>query len=323
MGACVHSKTRTVRQLHGERLSVVENPMPNSSPGETDIDWQLEWRDVHSQGQRVRTRYAVAGDAERPPLVLLHGIGRSLEDWSASVPLAEYYRLYAPDLIGFGYTDKPDISYTLAQLATFVKDFLESVGEARPVALLGNSLGGAVAQTFAVQYPERLSALVLVASAGFGKEVILALRLITVPGLGELLMKPSRRSAENTVRSFVHDPDLVTEERTTHTLNLARQPGAARAFLAAARNLGTWRGVRAAWREELGRRLAELELPTLVIWGEYDEVLPAEHLESATQRYPHAQTHLFRDTGHAPQLERADDFNALVLNFLETLEVQL
>ena len=296
--------------------------MPHLASDEVNLDWRLEWCGVRSQGQYVRTRYAVAGSAERPPLVLLHGIGRSLEDWSASAPLAERYRLYAPDLIGFGYTDKPDISYTLAQLATFVKDFLDAVGETRPVALLGNSLGGAVAQTFAAQYPERLTALVLVASAGFGKEVILALRLITVPGLGELLMKPSRRSAENTVRSLVHGPSLATEERITHTLNVARQPGAARAFLAAARNLGTWRGVRAAWREELSRRLAELELPTLIIWGEYDEVLPAAHLESAAQRYPHAQTHLFRDAGHAPQLERADDFNALVLNFLDNLEVK-
>ena len=283
--------------------------------------WRLEWCNVHNhvhgENYSVRTRYAVTGEPERPPLVLLHGIGRSLEDWSASTPLAEHYRLYAPDLIGFGYTDKPDGPYTLEHLATFVKDFLEAVGETRPVALLGNSLGGAVAQAFAVHYPERTRALVLVASAGFGKEVILALRLITVPGLGELLMKPSRRSAENTIQSFFHDPSFMTEERVAHTLGLARQPGAAKAFLATARNLGTWRGVRAAWREGLSRRLAALESPTLLIWGEYDEVLPAAHLETARALYPHAEAHLFRDTGHAPQLERADEFNALVLDFLE------
>ena len=291
--------------------------------------WRLEWCTVrsrdgssHGEGYGVRTRYAASGRAERPPLVLLHGIGRSLEDWSASVPLAQHYRLYAPDLIGFGYTDKPGIAYTLEQLATFVKDFLEAVGETRPVTLLGNSLGGAVAQTFAVQYPERTKALVLVASAGFGKEVILALKLITVPGLGELLIKPSRRSAANTIRSFFHDPKLGTEERVAHTLDLARQPGAKRAFLASTRNLGTWRGVRADWREALSRRLVKLKLPTLLVWGEYDEVLPAAHLESAARLYPHAQAHLFRDTGHAPQLERAGDFNALVLNFLKNLEVK-
>ena len=275
--------------------------------------WQLRWCQVH----RVRTRYTVAGERERPPVVLLHGVGRSLEDWSASTPLAAHYRLYAPDLIGFGYTDKPDGPYTLARLATFVKDFLDEVGETRPVVLIGNSLGGAVAQTFAVQCSERVRKLVLVASAGFGQEVILALRLVTVPGLGELLMKPSKRSAEGTVQSLLHDPSFVTEERIAHTLDLARQPGAARAFLATVRFLGTWRGIKAGWREELSRRLIPLGLPTLLIWGEYDEVLPAKQLEAARALYPRAKTHLFKNTGHAPQLEQAAPFNALVLDFLE------
>ena len=275
--------------------------------------WQLEWCQV----QRVRTRYAVAGEREQLPVVLLHGVGRSLEDWSAAVPLAERFRLYAPDLIGFGYTDKPKGPYTLERLATFIKNFLDEVGETRPVVLVGNSLGGAAAQSFAVQYPERIRGLVLVASAGFGQEVILALRLVTVPGLGELLMKPSKRNARNTVKSLFHNSRFATEERVVHTLDLARQPGAARAFLATVRSLGTWRGVKAAWREELSRRLALLELPTLLIWGEYDEVLPAAQLEAARALYPHAKTHLFEDTGHAPQLEQADLFNASVLTFLE------
>ena len=279
--------------------------------------WQLNWRSVHSASHRVHTRYAVAGEREQPPVVLLHGVGRSLEDWSAAAPLAERFRLYAPDLIGFGYTGKPEGPYTLERLATFIKDFLDEVGETRPVVLVGNSLGGAVAQSFAVQYPERVRGLVLVASAGFGQEVILALRLVTVPGLGELLMKPSKRNARDTVKSLFHDSSFVTEERITHTLDLARQPGAARAFLATVRSLGTWRGIKAAWREELSRRLAPLELPTLLIWGEYDEVLPAKQLEAARALYPQAKTQLFKNTGHAPQLEQAAHFNALVLDFLE------
>ncbi len=282
--------------------------------------WQLNWCSVHGDVGSVRTRYAVAGEAGQPPIVLLHGIGRSLEDWSASASLAERFRVYAPDLIGFGYTDKPDAPYSLASLAEFVKDFLVTVGETAPVVLIGNSLGGAVAQTFATTYPERVRSLVLVASAGFGSEVILALRLITLPGLGELLLKPSRRSAKGTVESLFYGSGFVTEERIAHTLNLARQAGAARAFLATVRNLGTWRGVRAAWRDDLSRRLITLDLPMLIVWGEYDEVLPVKHLNAAAKRYPHAQVHLFPNTGHAPQLERAADFNALVLDFLASLE---
>ncbi|BDP43423.1 putative hydrolase (plasmid) [Deinococcus aetherius] len=264
----------------------------------------------------VRTRYVVQGDG--PPLLLLHGIGRSLEDWSANIaPLAEHYRVYALDLIGFGYTDKPDVPYSLGGLARFAAHFLDAVGETRPVALMGNSLGGAVAQRFAVAYPERTRALILVNSAGFGREVAAVLRALSVPRLGELLLRPTARNARQTVRSLFHDPTFATEERISRALDLSRQPHAARAFLRVLRDLGDWRGAKAAWREELQERLVRQGVPTLIIWGDHDVILPARLLEAARKSHPHARTHLFRDTGHMPQLERADTFNRLVLDFLQ------
>ncbi len=266
----------------------------------------------------VFTRYRAAGDAG-PPVVLLHGIGRSLEDWSETVDaLAVRHRVYALDLVGFGYTDKPKGPYTLAGLARFVEDFLDALREREPVILVGNSLGGAVTQAFAATRPERVRRLVLVSSAGFGREVTLALRLVTVPGLGELLMRPSRRGAEHTVRSLFHDPAFATETRVEQALDLARQPGAARAFLATARALGSPRGVKTAWRADLRRQLEQHKIPTLIVWGENDTILPARHLPEAARLYPHARTHLFRETGHLPQLERAERFNTLVLDFLDS-----
>ncbi|EYB69488.1 hypothetical protein DEIPH_ctg005orf0052 [Deinococcus phoenicis] len=250
-------------------------------------------------------------------MVLLHGIGRSLEDWSETVgPLARHHRIYAPDLIGFGYSDKPDVPYTLAGLARFVAHFLDAVGETRPAALIGNSLGGAVAQQFAVQYPERTRALILVGSAGFGREVAPVLRALAVRGVGERLLRPIRLNARQTVRSLFHDPALVTGERVEQALALARQPGAARAFLRVLRDLGDWRGVKGAWRENLTARLAARRVPTLIVWGDRDAVLPAHHLGAARRQHPHASFHLFRDAGHVPQLERADAFNRLALDFL-------
>ncbi|MBB6097385.1 pimeloyl-ACP methyl ester carboxylesterase [Deinobacterium chartae] len=264
----------------------------------------------------VRTRYLAAGDG--PPLVLLHGIGRSLEDWSESVaPLSRHHRVYAPDLIGFGYTDKPDVPYSLPGLARFVAHFLDAVHEARPATLIGNSLGGAVAQRFAVQYPRRCRALVLVGSAGFGREVALGLRALTVPGLGERLLRPGRRNAERVVRALFHDPRFVTDARIRLAQDLAAQPGAARAFLTVLRSLGTWHGVRRAWRDELARRLAAHDLPTLIVWGERDRIVPARHLSAARRLYPRARAHLFPATGHLPQVERASAFSDLISDFLE------
>ncbi|GAA5512918.1 uncharacterized protein Rv2715 [Deinococcus carri] len=264
----------------------------------------------------VRTRAVIQG--EGTPVVLLHGIGRSLEDWSETIPaLSRTHRVYAPDLIGFGYTDKPDVPYTLAGLARFVRHFLEVVGETRPVALVGNSLGGAVAQQFAVQSPERTRALLLVASAGFGADVAPVLRALSVRGVGELLLRPHPRTARQTVRSLFHDPSFVTEERVAQALDLARQSGAARAFLRVLRDLGDWRGARGPWREHLASGLAARQTPTLLVWGDRDAVLPARHLGAARQQHPHARFHLFRETGHLPQLERADAFHRLALDFLQ------
>lgn len=264
----------------------------------------------------VRTRHVAAGKGS--PAVLLHGIGRSLEDWTptAQALAAAGRRVYAPDLIGFGYSDKPDVPYSLAGLARFVGHYLEAVGETRPVTLIGNSLGGAVAQRFAVMFPARTRGLILVNSAGFGPEVAGVLRALSVRGVGELLLRPTPRNARQTVQSLFCDQSFATEERVTQALELARQPGAARAFLRVLRDLGDWRGVRAAWREDLRGRLAAQELPTLIVWGERDLILPARQLEAARAGQPHARTHLFRHTGHMPQLERAEAFHRLTLDFL-------
>lgn len=265
-------------------------------------------------GVRVRQVHAGIG----PPAVLLHGIGRSLEDWSETVgPLSAAHTVYAPDLIGFGLSDKPDVPYTLAGLARFVRHYLGAVGETRPVTLIGHSLGGAVAAQFALLYPEQTRALVLVGSAGFGQSVALALRLSTVPRLGEVLLRPSPLSARRTVASLSHDPRHVTPERVRWAEHLGRQPGAARAFLRVARHLGAWRGIYPEWRRSLAGGLAARNLPTLIVWGDRDRILPAAHLDEARRLYPHARVHLFPGTGHIPQVERAADFNRLVLNFLE------
>lgn len=265
--------------------------------------------------REVRTRHQVQGEGH--PVVLLHGIGRSLEDWADTLPaLAERHRVYALDLIGFGLTDKPDVPYTLAGLARFVKHYLNAVDETRPVTLIGNSLGGAVAQQFAVLYPQQVRRLILVNSAGFGQDVTVALRMLAVPRLGERLMTPDPRNSARTVKSLFHDPRFATPARREHALFLAGQPDRSRAYLSVARFLGNWRGVHPEWRDTLTRHLATLQVPTLIVWGERDRILPATHLNHARRLYPHARTHLFPDTGHMPQIERAEEFNTLVTRFI-------
>ncbi|WP_420594187.1 alpha/beta fold hydrolase [Deinococcus sp.] len=264
----------------------------------------------------VRTRHIMAG--EGPPVILLHGIGRSLEDFAPTFrALATSRRVYAPDLIGFGHTDKPPVAYSLPGLARFVRHYLDTVGETRPAVLIGNSLGGAVAQMFAAMFPARASGLVLVNAAGFGREVALSLRLCAVPGLGEWLLRPSPAGARRVTRSLFASPAFATPERIAHTLTLAQQPGAARAFLSVLRSIGDVRGARIEWQTELARRLCALSRPTLIVWGDQDQILPAHHLQVARQAHPHARFHLFEQTGHLPQIERESEFIALLHSFLK------
>lgn len=268
--------------------------------------------DVSVAGRRVRYRVDGAG----PPVVLLHGIGRSLEDWAEQHELLrDRFRVYSLDMAGFGFSEPLPGPSTLPALATSVEDFLDAVGVEEPVHLVGNSLGGAVAMQVAVQAPHRVRDLVLVDSAGFGREVTLGLRLLAIRPLGRLLLRPSRPGARQVERSIFHDPSFATEARVEHAYQLAHQPHAARVMLETSRSLGSLRGVRRQWRDQLLGAVAALDVPILVVWGSADRILPAAHLKAAAARLPRAHTHLFPDTGHMPQIERADDFSRLVTDF--------
>jgi pimeloyl-ACP methyl ester carboxylesterase len=275
---------------------------------------------VAVRGAKIRVH--VTGDPQSPPVLLLHGIGRSLEDWLPQHDrLSGSHRVVSVDLPGFGLSERLGERVTLDSLAAGVEDTLAAVGEDRPVHVMGNSLGGAVAMRMLVRDPDRIVTLTLVNSAGFGKEVTLALRVLAVPGLGlRLLRRMDRRAARRVERSLFVDRALVTDERVDFALKVAARPEYARVFLETAKSVGSFRGVRRAWRSELVAKVAELRKPTLVVWGERDLILPATHLQAARTLLPHAESHLFPGTGHMPQIERADDFAAVVRRFLAAVQ---
>ncbi len=264
-----------------------------------------------------RTRIRVDGDPDNPPVVLLHGIGRSLEDWADQCDrLAESYRVISLDLPGFGFSSRPTEAMTLAALARGVGATLDALGEQRPVHVIGNSMGGAVALQLLVLQPDRVASLVLVNSAGFGREVTPLLRVLAMPVVGRMAtLRTTRASARIIERAIFADRSLANRQRIDHAVAIGRQSSSGAVMREMVCELATGRGVKPQLCAELAAAAAQHPCPTLVIWGDRDRILPAHHLDNVRLVLPHAQTHLLTGIGHMPQIECPDEFAALVLDF--------
>lgn len=271
--------------------------------------------DQYVQVRSIRTRYWQQGDSG-PNIILLHGIGGSVEMWQKNIQtLAKENRVYALDMVGFGYTDKPDAAYTLSFQADFVHSFMNAVN-LETATLVGLSLGGGVALDFSLRYPQRLDMLVLVDSAGLGREMHILFRLPTLPLIGEWLTRPSRQRTRELLDTCYYDPTKVSDEMVDFYYALSSQPGAQRAFLTTLRVQGSFGGLREMILGSILRGLKRLDIPTLLVWGQEDEILPLEHARQAHQRLPDSRLEIIDHCGHLPPMEQPEKFNQAVLDFL-------
>ncbi|MBN1888142.1 MAG: alpha/beta fold hydrolase [Thermoflexales bacterium] len=271
--------------------------------------------DQYIQIGQIRTRFWAMGDTG-PAVVLVHGLGRYVEDWQPTIHvLARRHRVYALDLAGSGRSDKPPPPYSFPGLVQFVADFIQAHHIER-ASLVGHSLGGSLALHYAIQFPNRVEKLVLVNSAGLGKQVRPSLKLSTLPFIGERLTRPSRKGISESLKRSVHDPALVTDEWIELCYRQATLPGAHRAMLATARALVDLSGVRDDVVRPVLDNLAHITAPTLIVWGRQDPSLPVAHADVAAKRMPNAHLHVFDACRHFTQLEHPQAFNALLGEFL-------
>ena len=264
---------------------------------------------------QVNTRFWTTGN-EGSTVLLIHGIGGSLEDWILNADaLAKHHRVYALDLVGYGHSDKPSASYSFSYMAQFVKDFMEAESIDR-ACLIGHSLGGGISLQFSIQFPSNVEKLVLVGSAGLGQQVTLLLRVLTLPIIGKLLARPSRKGTANFLKECLYDSALVTDELVDFSYSLASLPGAQDALLSTVRTLGNIRGMREDVLRPIVDNLSAIKVPTLIFWGKQDRILPVAHAQVAEEKIPDTQLKIFDPCGHFPQLERPEEFNSIVLKFL-------
>jgi pimeloyl-ACP methyl ester carboxylesterase len=276
----------------------------------------MERREIRLHGHRVS--YLRAGSG--PLLVLLHGIAGTSATWQAVIPwLDERNTVIAPDLLGHGESEKPQGDYSLGAYANGIRDLLEALGEKR-ATIVGHSLGGGVALQFAYQFPERCERLVLVSSGGLGREVHALLRAAALPG-AEVVLPWLCTAGEHSVGRIVHALGSVglrasadLEETWRGFVSLA-EPEARRAFLHTVRGIIDLGGQRVSASDRL---YLAAGLPTLIVWGERDPLIPVRHAREAHARIPGSRLEIFPGAGHFPHLDDPRRFAQALLKFVDT-----
>jgi len=273
--------------------------------------------DLYIDVNGVRTRYRQAG-GDGPPVILIHGLGASAEIWSANIgALASRHRVYVPDLPGFGRTEKPErMDYGPGAYSRFVRDFMAALGIGR-AALVGHSLGGGVALRVILDDPGRVDRLILLSSAGIGREVSLPLRIASLPCFDRIFFKPPLPVFTRFLHRLVFDPATITGEFARLYYEMFFQPSSVRAFTGILRSIATLRGARPGVLEPIREGLGTITAPTLVLWGRQDRILPVNQALDAAGRIPGARLHVFEHCGHMPNVEYPEEFNRLVLDFLK------
>jgi pimeloyl-ACP methyl ester carboxylesterase len=298
----------------------VETPMPlplrsleelNPARG-ADQAYEIE---IH--GHRVCFRLTGSG----PLIVLIHGITGRSDQWIPVMEaLGDRYTLLAPDLLGHGESAKPRGDYSLGAYASGIRDLLIAL-DAEPATIVGHSLGGGIAMQLAYQFPERCNRLVLMSSGGIAQDVHPLLRAASLPG-SEIVLP------------------LITNERV---LRLGQAVGRALGVIGlqagddiaeGARGYASLsdREARAAFLhtiraviDPMGQRISGLDrlylaaaLPSLIVWGEDDPIIPAHHGEMAHDAMPDSRLELIEGAGHFPQVTHSAKVARLLSDFMQT-----
>ncbi|MGX1273474.1 alpha/beta fold hydrolase [Streptomyces phaeoluteigriseus] len=280
-------------------------------------DGELQVRHHVLHGYRRAFRMAGQG----PALVLIHGIGDSSATWAELIPgLARTHTVIAPDLLGHGASDKPRADYSVAAYANGVRDLLSTLG-IESATLVGHSLGGGVAMQFAYQFPERTERLILVSAGGVGREVSHGLRLVSLPGAHLVLSAlrlPGMRLQVGLVARLMKllDTDLGQDAPELLTLVDALPDETSRdAFVRTLRAVVDWRGQVVTM---LDRCYLTEGMPTMLLWGDRDSVVPVRHAYRAHEAMPGSRLEIFEGAGHFPFHTDPARFRSLVAEFTRT-----
>jgi 2-hydroxy-6-oxo-octa-2,4-dienoate hydrolase len=256
----------------------------------------------------IKTNYLEAG--EGPPLVLVHGSGPGVTayaNWRLTIgDLARHFRVLAPDMAGFGFSDKPTAQgYTMTGWVDQLAGFLDALGIER-ASLVGNSFGGGLGVRMAVEHPERVDRLVLMGSMGVSFPI--------TEGLDQVWgYQPGFENMRRVLDYFAYSRDLVSDELAEVRYRAALAPGVQEAFSA------MFPAPRQRWVEAMSTpadKIRGIGHETLIIHGRDDQVIPLSNAYRLLELIERAELHVFGRCGHWSQIEWAAQFNALLIGFL-------
>ncbi|MCJ7516079.1 MAG: alpha/beta hydrolase [Dehalococcoidia bacterium] len=247
------------------------------------------------------------------PVVLLHGFMGMAYDWRFNIPeIGKQFSVYALDLPGFGYSDKPlNFDYTSDGYADFLVSFLNANNISRAV-LIGNSMGGQIALMACLKFPERVAGLVLIDSGGYPHSVeFLPFKLLTVPVIGEISMALVNRTIIKIMLgkgiyfdgSFATDEVINSYHNVYSTVNARKMPPMI---------------MRTIMKDEahIASNLSQIKCHTLIIWGAEDKVISPSRAEMFRRDIKNASTLIMPQAGHMPQVEKSEAVNNAVINFV-------
>jgi pimeloyl-ACP methyl ester carboxylesterase len=278
---------------------------------------------IQLQNEGLSLNYYEVSEKSQPHLLMVHGLGDEADTWRhVFLPLAEAYHTIALDLPGFGRSDQPDVDYSPQFMMKSVITFMDELN-IHKVIIMGSSLGGILAHGLALAQPERISGLILVGGALLQPRQMqdLSIRLMKLPIIGEWLYTRLRKNPDAAFDSlnnvYHHLEKLPKADRDflyTRVNHRVWSDGQRRAYFSTLRNLIPWMK---SVQEVLPAQLRQLEIPTLILRGEYDGLFSDTNANQLLKIQPDAKKFVIRDAGHLPHQEAPEAFLQIVKTWLK------
>jgi pimeloyl-ACP methyl ester carboxylesterase len=282
-----------------------------AQPSWREINWREQLRSTEIDGGHVN--YVDMGSGDAPPVVFIHGLGGCWQNWLENIPrVAQERRVIAPDLPGFGGSEMPLGQISIPGYGRFLDGLLDRLGLGE-VVVVGNSMGGFIGAEVAIQRPSRVERLVLVSAAGLSitnvrrrpvqtwGRAAAALGAYGAAHLRPMIVRPRLRHAA--LGYVVRHPTRLSPDLCWEIMSGAGRPG----FIDALNALLDY---------DFRDRLGEIRVPTFIVWGNEDMLVPVEDASEFERLIPNSRKVIFEDTGHVPMLERPETFNSLLMEFL-------